>query len=472
MRNVPTSPAEPEVTMSDHWVRGLLASPDVSASQAALASKGSRSKEPTAMPGEVYMRDFVTREEAVAILGIKRESLYAYVSRGFIRSISKPDSSASLYLREDVELVKAKSAARAGAGPAAASAMQWGPPVMTTSITEITELGPNYRGELAVELAKSGYNFEAVAEYLWGGEICDDPVVWRKSPLHKEFRNVVACGMSLHERPHLIQGLVLATSALDIVEGSRRERIAAGESPVVTARRLLRTLTGVFGFVGPSQSFVELDDQQSIADGLLRALGVPASTEVSEALNAAFVVVADHELNPATFAARVAASTSADVHCCVGAALNAHQGTLTGRACDRVERLFDLPTSVDQVLTRARKALGAGRNYPGFNHRLYSQGDPRATFLIDVAEQLGSRNLAVRRMRDGLVALESELGMRPSVECGLVMLARAINAPNQVADGIFALGRSAGWVAHVLEQRLAGYMIRPRAQFVTGNIRS
>ncbi|MEO7403918.1 MAG: citrate synthase, partial [Burkholderiales bacterium] len=90
--------------------------------------------------------DYLTREEALAILGVKAQTLYAYVSRGHIRSVTQPDGRSSFYVRDDVEKMRAKSAARAGHGAVAASAMRWGEPVIVTSITDIAPNGPHYRG--------------------------------------------------------------------------------------------------------------------------------------------------------------------------------------------------------------------------------------------------------------------------------------------------------------------------------------
>lgn len=418
------------------------------------------------IPDEVTNRgDLLTRDEAVAVLGIKPQTLYCYVSRGFIRRVPQSDGRSSFYLREDVENVRAKSAARSGHGPAAASAMRWGEPVIGTGITEITEQGPRYRNRLATELARSRFGFENIAEFLWGGDLAEEPVRWRRVDPPDGFTRALAEASALHPRPHLLQLLTMACTALGIAEGSRRERIQSGATPVQAARRLIRTLTGTFGFPGPLRAFVDLEDGEPIAEGLLRAMDIAASPERTRALNAALVLVADHELNPATFAARIAASASADLHCCIGAALHTQQGTLIGRACDRLEQVFADSARPEQIVSRVRETLEAGREVPGFNHRLYPHGDPRASMLIELARELGGANIGVRRMLESLARMDEEFELHPSIECGLVFVARALGLPGQVAGGIFALGRCAGWVAHVMEQRLAGFMIRPRARF-------
>lgn len=427
-----------------------------------LTDKRSRPVSPDAVSN---LDDYLGRQEALAILGVKPQTLYAYVSRGLVRSVPQPGGRTSYYLREDVEKIRAKSVARSGHGPAAASAMRWGEPVIGTSITEITDQGPRYRNHLALDLARGRYSFESVAELLWGGVLTEEPVLWRDAPLPTNFAALLRESAHMHIRPHLLQLLAIATVALGIAEGSRRERILAGSTPIQTARQLIRALAGVFGLVGRQNGFVPLEDSESIAHGLFRALGIPAAREQVAALDAALVLVADHELNPATFAARIAASCGADMHSCVGAALNTQYGSRIGRACDRVEQLFGRPSSPAQVVLRAKELLAAARKLPGFDHHLYPGGDPRARALIEIAQSVGGARIGVRHMVQALTRIEQEFDARPSLEAGMVFLARSLGVPDQTAGGLYALGRCAGWMAHAMEQRLAGFMIRPRAKF-------
>lgn len=112
---------------------------------------------------------YATAAEAMQLLNVRQQTLYAYVSRGWIRSIPQQGKKARLYLRDDISRVGSRSAARAGHGAAAASAMNWGEPIFPTSITEITSQGPRYRNYLAADLVREGHSFEAVAELLWRG---------------------------------------------------------------------------------------------------------------------------------------------------------------------------------------------------------------------------------------------------------------------------------------------------------------
>jgi citrate synthase len=408
--------------------------------------------------------DYLSREEALDILHIKRQTLYCYVSRGYIRSVPQPDSHASYYLREDVERVKAKSAARSGHGPAAASAMQWGEPVILTAITEITENGPRYRNRFAIDLAHAGASFEAVAEYLWTGNWTDEPVGWRSDSALAEIPELLAATTRLHPRVHVLQLLTQATLSLGIAEGGS-ERVGAGGTPVLSARRLIRTMAGVFGFLGPGGAYVSLEDGEPVARGLARALGLVPDAANVRALNTALVLVADHELNPATFAARIAASSGADLHSCIGAALDVHNGNAIGLGCDRVEQLFAPPVEPAAVLAAVKLKLDAAQKLTGFNHPLYPHGDPRTQMLIELARDAGGARRMTRNMLESLDRMRAQFEILPGIEAGLVTICRSLGLPDHTAGGLFALSRSAGWVAHILEQRLAGFMIRPRAKF-------
>ncbi len=419
---------------------------------------------PTATPGHA---DYLSREEVLEILGIKRQTLYSYVSRGFVRSIPQPGGHASYYLREDIERVKAKSTARSGHGPAAASAMRWGEPVILTSITDITEQGPRYRNRLAVDLARSRCSFEVVAEYLWAGNWTDEPVAWHSTPAPAEIPALLAATTRLHPSVHILQLLTQATLSLGIAEGGS-ERVGAGGTPVLSARRLIRTLAGVFGFLGPRKAYVAPRSGESLAQSLARALGLPLEPVIVDALNTALVLVADHELNPATFAARIAASGGAELHSCIGAALEVHYGI--GLGCDRVEAMFAPPAQPAVVLELVRTRLQTAQKLVGFNHQLYPHGDPRTQMLVDIAREVARDRKMTRNLLLALEGMEKQFKARPSIDAGLVVLCRSLGLPDHTAGGLFALSRSAGWVAHILEQRRAGFMIRPRAKFTGSSV--
>ena len=424
--------------------------------------------------GVVSQADYLSRDEVLARLGIKQQTLYAYVSRGFIRSVARPDGRSSYYLREDVERLRARRLGRAGQGAAAATAIRWGDPIMETAITRIGPEGPWYRGHAATALARSGLPFENVAELLWTGTLPAAPLAWPTHPggpdlTGPDLTGIAAALRRLRRDAHVVQLMAASVLALGVAAGLRRQRFLAGQTPLALAREMVRALAGTLGFLGPAPGWKPPAPGEGIAAAvaglLIPRAASPAGPGAVAAINTALIMAADHELNPATFAARVAASGSCDLHSSVGAALNTHYGTLVGRACDRVEKLFDPRADAETLFARARQMLGKAETLPGFDHPLYPAGDPRARHLIAAALAAGGAVPSVRAMHAVALRLEGECRARPKIEFGLVLLCRALDLPPRSASGLYALGQVAGWVAHVLEQRSAGFVIRPRARF-------
>lgn len=410
--------------------------------------------------------EYFTLEQALGVLGVQAQTLYAYVSRGLVRRITAPSGRASLYLREDVERAKARSASRArGPGGSRQRRLHTAEPALLTGLTEITPRGPRYRHRHALSLAHEGHGFETVAEYLWTGEWTADVKGWSDAPKHAEVIEVIRAGARMREGVHLLDVFKLGAVALGISEGSRLERLAPGNSPDAAARRFIRVLAGSLGFIAPAGDFVPLQAGETIAAGVARIFLGRKGKAAAAAIDSALVLAADHELNPATYAARVAASTNADLNSCLVAALGVQFGPLLGRSCDTIASLLAPGLSRELVLAKMRRYLGGDRSPPGFNHLLYPEGDPRAAYLMELARERAAAGSEVRATLELVGELEREFGLRPKIDLGLVMLVRSLGLPDAAASGLFAVGRSAGWVAHVLEQRMAGFLIRPRALY-------
>jgi len=206
--------------------------------------------------------------------------------------------------------------------------------------------------------------------------------------------------------------------------------------------------------------------EQSLAALLCGALGARVTPRATAALELALVLSADHELNPSTFAARIAAGTGANLYACVIAALATLSGPLHGGACDRIEALLSevvgTRTHVGRVLvSRARR----GESIPGFGHPLYPAGDPRAAPLLTLARELAPQNPRVQALLGCVRSMAKSAQERPNFDLGLVALAAALGLGPGSAVAIFAVGRCAGWIAHVIEQRQSGALLRPRAQY-------
>lgn len=424
-------------------------------------------------PDKALRRDYASAAEAMKILNVRQQTLYAYVSRGWIRSVAQQGQKDKLYLRDDLARVGMRSLARSGHGAVAASAMNWGEPIFPTSITEITEQGPRYRGHLAADLVRSGASFEAVAELLWTGELDTQAQAqapaWPVRRPSAELVKITQTLTSLQARDNVLESFALVVLLLGMRRGPVAERLSQGKT-LPAAREIMQTVVACCGFVGAAQRYRPMQRGESVVTGLLHALAMPPTAENSEALRAMLILMADHELPPGTLSARVVASAGGTLHSCLASALCATSGVDVGRMYERVEDFLGQAQTKTVLVKRARKLHAQGQSVPGFNHPLYPKGDPRAAQLLEMvfARQNPSRELrAISRFID---EMRGSAGLLPRQELALVVMARAMGLPRQATAALFVLGRLAGWVAHVQEQRASGTLLRPRAKFVAPTV--
>jgi citrate synthase len=399
--------------------------------------------------------EYVTSADALAILGVKPQTLYSYVSRGFVRRMSV-DRKTCLYNRDDIRRLKTRSVARSGHGPVAGGALQWGEPVLVTGITEITANGPRYRGHLATELARDGYSFESVAEYLWNGGEIDRSKRWEFDSsllgVARQVGSLAGAYPGIHLRQLLTEIVLLL--GIERTQGHPdRQSTSIAEAPT-----LVQALCTAFGFVGTGRRFVAPHKNETVAAYILRALGLEADTAQVRVLNTVLVLLADHEFSPATFAARIAASSGVDLHSCIGAALHVHFGSALGLRCDRIENALKMQA------TNRSDALDVPPL--GFGHPLYAEKDPRATDILDLALGLKDHTAATEDALARLRRLDDH-GGAVSLDAALVVVCRALGIKAPVAAGLLVVSRCAGWIAHVFEQYQQDFMIRPRGKFKT-----
>lgn len=208
----------------------------------------------------------------------------------------------------------------------------------------------------------------------------------------------------------------------------------------------------------------------NLAANLLYLLhGREPKAEVARAFDAALILRADNELNPSTFAARVAAATKADLAGCVTAALAALAGPRHGGHSLAVYRLLEqvgTPERVDEVV---RERLAGSRGFPGFGHPVYRGEDPRTAAMREAAESAAAaagRPEWMTLARAVEARVHDETGLHPNVDFYLAPLYRALEIPPELFTPLFAAARISGWVAHVLEQYAQEGLIRPRAAYV------
>jgi citrate synthase len=229
------------------------------------------------------------------------------------------------------------------------------------------------------------------------------------------------------------------------------------------AQRLVRVLASSVALAFDGRRVRQSLRAPSVAAALAVAFGIAPSRRACGALDRALVLSADHELNPSSFAARVAASTGADLYACVGAALGALSGPEHGGACERVEALVVEIGAPQRVATVIEERTRRGDALPGFGHPLYPSGDPRAALLLGAS---APRRRAERTLAALVARMKAARREPPNIDLALVATALSLGLPAGAASAIFAVGRAAGWLAHVFEQRGAGFVLRPRARYV------
>jgi citrate synthase len=374
------------------------------------------------------MADWLTAEEALQRLGLKPQTLYAYVSRGLIEARSEAmDSRRRLYRADDVARLQQRKQRGRRPQAIAEDAIAWGEPVLASAITTILRGKLWYRGQDAQRLAETA-KLEDIARLLW------DCGTQRFPPV----ATVVPAGPPLQR----IFAVIAARAAGDAaMAGRTRKALYLEAASVLDA--LVDAIAGAPG-EGP------------IHIRLARAWGSGGAG--AELIRKALVLLADHELNASTFAVRVTASTRASLAACVMAGLAALSGPLHGGMAKRV--LAFMREAESQGIEQAVAArLGSGSPLPGFGHPLYPDGDPRAAPLLAAFEMPPAYAAA----RETIVALT---GQEPNIDFALTAMAAALGLDDDVPFQLFAAARCTGWIAHALEQNETGRLIRPRARYV------
>lgn len=412
---------------------------------------------------------WVPAAEAARQLAIQERSLYAYVSRGLIRSVPGPSGRQRLYSAEDLARLRSRRDARAGHAAVAASALSFGEAVLDSALTEITPAGPSYRGYLACELAARAVPFENVAELLWSGALVDGAVAWPAPPpalpgarsgARANAQTSARTGSRAAAPPvaDVLIALTLARAARDPERDDPRPDVMAR-----AGRRLIPELAACSNpHASPADLARAAAPELSIAARIAAAWRLPA--RAIAAIDAALVVVADHELNASTFAARVAAGTGADPYAVIIAALSAFSGPRHGTASLEAGRFLAEVAHPAAAPAAVRALRERYQLPPGFGHRAYQGPDPRAAPLFELADKLAPAHPLVKTAKAVIAAVAKD-GAHPNVDFGQVTLAAAIGAPVEATAAWFAVGRAAGWLAHAAEQRTTGALLRPRARY-------
>lgn len=388
---------------------------------------------------------WITAAAAVHALGISRQTLYAYVSRGFLRSTPKPGATRDrLYSRDDVERLRRRAEERRDPKSVATHALDRGTPLLESSITLIDNGRLYYRGWDAVELSRTR-SIAEVASLLW---------VRRFDALASDALIAPAGRLSpMGDLPFLAHAqAVLAVAAVHdpLAFDLRPDAVTASGGRIVGLMTRAATAKRIVG--------------QPVDEQLAAAWNV--SKQGVDVLRAALILCADHELNVSAFTARCVASAGATPYAAVIAGISALEGIRHGGLTVRVESMLESMRRARHGRAALAERLRQGMEISGFGHPLYRDTDPRAAEIFALLRARYSRSSELKFALDVADAATRLLHQHPSLDFALATAARVLGLPRGSGLTIFAIGRTIGWIGHAMEQYATGQLIRPRARYV------
>ncbi|WP_235025960.1 citrate synthase family protein [Caballeronia arationis] len=377
----------------------------------------------------INVKNWMTQEEACEALGVRQQTLYAYVSRGQIEVRGDPaHSNRKLYREADIAALLSKRKLGRARKSIAASTMAWGEPIVSTRISTVVRGRLYFRGADAIQLSDHA-TLEAVAQLLL------DSATLPQFPSFPAVHGIDAS-----------QARAYAAIGHAAAEGKSAQGLPVADMCQEAAALIGRLASGLI-------------DLPAGAEPLhLRIARAWNAEGHADLLRRALVMLADQELTSSAFAARVTASTGASLGACMLSGLATLSGVLHGNANVRVRALFD-DVKQSGIETAVQRWMSSGAPLPGFGHPLYPQGDPRAQALLQAFEPS-------EQSRTLIAHVESLTGLKPAIDVALACLADYCKLPDGAAYSLFAIGRSVGWMAHAIEQFLSGSLLRPRAHYI------
>jgi citrate synthase len=391
--------------------------------------------------------EWLSSREAARRLGVSAATLYAYVSRGLLRSEAVDGRRERRYRADDIVRLKRRRDVGRKAESIANHALDFGTPVLESALTLIEDGRLYYRGLDAMALARTA-SLEEIARLLWN---CDDKPFAADNipPMTTALRRAWLAAATLGP---VDRCLVLLPAAAALDHPSWVEDRAA---MLETGVRVLRLLTAAVTARPPSPLLVH--------EQLAAAWRV--SPERTPLLRAALVLSADHEFNASAFAARVVASTGANLYGATMAGLAALNGPRHGGLTRRVAALFDDLKKASDLDAELAQRVRDRIYIPGFGHMLYPDGDVRAATLFALLREAAPRSPDLDFAERLAAAAERLIDRKANIDFTTVTVERVLGLPKDSALALFLLGRTVGWIAHALEQAAHGALIRPRARY-------
>ena len=353
----------------------------------------------------------------------------------------------------------------------------------TTAISSVSDNFLQYRGYRIEELVGKA-EYEEVAYLLLNGdlpnkeELRDFKAELTKHRALSPFLREILQQMSESGTPMDVLRTVISASAVeDPGEGDNSHEAEYRKAIRLTAK--LPTILATYVRRRRGEQPVTPDPTLGHAANFAHMAGLDeAHPRAAEILNACFILQAEHGLNASTFAARITAATLADMHAAVTAGLSALKGPLHGGATDGTMKMLDEIGTPEHVESWVAKAIASKYKFSGFGHRVYKTEDPRAKFLRKFAQDLAKDWKGPRYfdIQEGLVAAIEKA--RPSMSPAAAEKVNVVNVdfyaattytflgiPADLGTSIFAVGRMAGWCAHIMEQHGDNRLIRPESEY-------
>ena len=351
-----------------------------------------------------------------------------------------------------------------------------------TAICSVSDNFLQYRGYRIEELAGKA-EYEEVAFLLLNGDLPNkDELRDFKAELSKHralspFLRQILQEMSENGTAmDVLRTVVSASAAEDPAEGDNSREAEYQKAVRLTAK--LPTILATYIRRRRGEQPVPPDPTLGHAANFVKMAGLDANPKAAEILNTCFILQAEHGLNASTFAARIAAATLADMHAAVTAGLGALKGPLHGGATDGTMKMLDEIGTPERVEIWVQKAIASKYKFSGFGHRVYKTEDPRAKFLrkfamdlakdwkgpkyFEIQERLAAE---IARQRPTMSPAAAEKVNVVNVDYYAATTYTFLGIPADLGTSIFAVGRMAGWCAHIMEQHSDNRLIRPESEY-------
>ncbi|WP_426506889.1 citrate synthase [Dactylosporangium sp. McL0621] len=392
------------------------------------------------------MSEWMSAEQAALRLGVKAATLYAYVSRGTLTR-RKADGR-SVFNRAEIEELARRGRPRRQAGTTEL--------VIESAVTMLGADRHYYRGRDAVGLAAT-WRLEEAATWLWTGAEAGAPEVWETAPDALAAAREAQRGLSPEVLP--LERLQVIVTALAVADPVRYNL-----EPAAVAQTGKGLMAGMVDAL-PSEASPDGRDRGLHARLWRKLSGAGAGERLADVLRFALVLLADHELAASTLAARVAASVRADPYAVVTTGLGTTSGALHGGASLGVESLLAEVAEPGRAAPAMGERLRRGERIAGFGHVVYRAGDGRGDALLERVRQAvpGHPRLAVA----DAVLDEARRRALPAmnIDFPLGLLTHLAGMPRGAGEAIFGIARTAGWLAHAMEEYAKPTRLRLRAAY-------